>query len=187
MSSRRHRRKLERQQRHAVEPTRTLSARNLSHAGRVQRLAYTRRQAAEALGVSLATLDRRVVPVIETVKTEWGARLIPVDELERYLAERRRDARTASRIPERAGRKPGVDPDLVARIRTEYAKGRSLGEIARRLNAEGVRTAQGGRQWWPSTVRSVLVRSVSLKAARVVAEVSPEDPSRDVEHPGSGC
>jgi hypothetical protein len=37
-------------------------------------LVYTRRQAAEALGVSLATLDRRVVPVIETVKTEWGAR-----------------------------------------------------------------------------------------------------------------
>ena len=36
---------------------------------------YTREQAAQALGVSLATLDRRVVPAIATVKTEWGARL----------------------------------------------------------------------------------------------------------------
>ena len=57
-------------------------------ADRVERLAYTRKQAAEALGISLATLDRRVVPVIATVETEWGGRLIPVPELERYLAER---------------------------------------------------------------------------------------------------
>ena len=158
MSSRRQRRRLARQRRPAVEPSSALSARDLAPTDRVRGLAYTRCQAAEALGVSLATLDRRVVPVIETVKTEWGARLVPVDELERYLAERRRDARAASRSPERAGRKSGVDPDLVARIRAEYAKGRSLGEIARRLDAEGVRTAQGGRQWWPSTVRSVLAR-----------------------------
>ena len=33
-------------------------------------------------------LDRRVVPVIATVATEWGGRLIPVSELERYVAER---------------------------------------------------------------------------------------------------
>ena len=137
--------------------------------------------------MSLATLDRRVVPVIETVKTEWGARLIPVDELERYLAERKHEARTASRIPERAGRKPGVASDLVAWIRAEYGKGRSLGEIARRLNAEGVRTAQGGRQWWPSTVRSVLVRSVPPKTVRAGAEVSREDARRDVEHSESRC
>lgn len=54
----------------------------LREADEVERLAYTRRQAAEALGLSLATIDRRVVPAIETVKTPWGQRLIPVDELE---------------------------------------------------------------------------------------------------------
>jgi hypothetical protein len=96
--------------------------------------------------------------VIETVKTEWGARLIPVDELERFVAERKQAARSTNRIRERPGRKTGIDPDLVARVRGDYAKGRSLAEIARRANAEGVRTAQGGRQWWPSTVRSVLAR-----------------------------
>jgi hypothetical protein len=33
---------------------------------------------------------------------------------------------------------------------------RRLGEIARRLNADGVPTSPGGPQWWPSTVRAVL-------------------------------
>lgn len=131
----------------------------------MKRLACTRKQAAQALGVSLATLDRRVIPAIETVRTEWGSRLIPFDELERYLAERRQEARAARRRPARPGRKPGLEPELVARIRGEYADGRTLGDIARRLNAGGVRTSQGGRQWWPSTVRAVLVRSRPLNSA----------------------
>jgi Recombinase len=117
------------------------------------------------LGVSLATLDRRVIPAIETVRTEWGSRLIPVDELERYLAERRQEARAARRRPARPGRKPGLEPELVARIRGEYASGCTLGEIARHLNADGVGTSQGGHQWWPSTVRVVLVRSPPLNSA----------------------
>jgi hypothetical protein len=126
---------------------------------RVERLTYTRQQAAEALGVSLATLDRRVVPAIATVQTEWGGRLIPVAELESYLAERTQEAR-AERRAARPGRKPGLPPKLVSRIHDEHASGKSLGEIARRLNTEGVRTVQGGRQWWPSTVRAILVRSI---------------------------
>jgi hypothetical protein len=87
-----------------------------------------------------------------------GSRLIPVDELERYLAERREEAR-ATRRRARPGRKSGLDRELVARIRSEYASGRTLGEIARQLNARDVPTAQAGRRWWPSTVRAVLVRS----------------------------
>ncbi len=165
MSSRRHRRKLERQRRQATPPASALSARDVRTTARVQRLAYTRRQAAEALGVSLATLDRRVVPVLETVKTEWGARLIPVDELDRYLAERRQEARAARRRPEQPGRRSGLDPELVVRIRRDYSSGRTLTDIARGLNADGVRTSQGGREWWPSTVRAVLVRSGPSKSA----------------------
>jgi hypothetical protein len=115
--------------------------------------------------VSLATLDRRVVPAIETVKTEWGAGLIPVDELERYHAERRQAARTTRRSPGRPGRKSGLEPERVARIRGDYAKGRTLGEIARQLNADGVRTSQGGLHWWPSTVQAVLVRSSPVTSA----------------------
>jgi hypothetical protein len=128
---------------------------------RVERLAYTRKQAAEALGVSLATLDRRVVPVIETVATEWGGRLIPVSELERYLAERIEPPRARRKPQSRSGRTPSVPPEVVERIRRERSSGRSLAEIARTLNGERIPTSQHGRQWWPSTVRAVLIRATS--------------------------
>ena len=158
VSSRRRRRAAAQRRRvsNAKDPTR---AGELKLAEDVERLVYTRQQAAEALGISLATLDRRVVPVIATVVTEWGQRLILASGLERYLAERTQQPRAERRPARRAGRKPRVPSELVARIRSEHASGRSLGQIARELNAEGARTAQGGRQWWPSTVRSVLARS----------------------------
>ncbi len=53
-------------------------------ATRVERLAYTRRQAAEPLGISASTFNRRVLPFIETLEMDWGTRLVPVDELERF-------------------------------------------------------------------------------------------------------
>jgi len=124
----------------------------------VRRLAYTRRQAAEALGVSVQTIDRRVVPAIDSVETEWGMRLIPVAELERYLAERTEPARPRRPRPSR-GRPAAVPDELVERIRAEHQDGKTLGQIARELNAAGVQTAQGGRRWWPSTVRSILLRT----------------------------
>lgn len=158
MASRRQRRKASAQHRHATATPAAHVVVELEFADRVERLAYTRAQAAEALGVSLATLDRRVVPMIATVLTEWGGRLIPVSELERYVAERTQQPRVSRGAPRSVGRKRAVAPDLVTRIKREHANGSSLGEIARGLNADGARTAQGGRQWWPSTVRSVLGR-----------------------------
>jgi hypothetical protein len=142
------------------EPAATASSspRGLREAGEVERLAYTRRQAAEALGVSISTIDRRVVPAIQTVKLPWGQRLIPVDELERFLRNHLAPAR-ARRARRPAGRPPTLSAGVVARIRLEYARGRGLSEIARALTVEGVPTAHGGRQWWPSTVRAVLVRA----------------------------
>lgn len=104
----------------------------------------------------MSTIDRRVVPVLDTFYNEWGMRLIPVEELKRYVAERKRAARAEIRTRQRPGRRSNVSPDVVARIRKEYANASSLAEIARGLNADGIETAQGGRQWWPSTVRTVL-------------------------------
>jgi hypothetical protein len=46
----------------------------------------------------------------------------------------------------------------VSRIHAEHAGGKSLGEIARSLNASGIPTAHGGARWWPSTVRAILAR-----------------------------
>lgn len=159
MPTRRQRQRAAAKHRHA---TKTAAARHVGEferAEQVERLAYTREQAAKAIGVSVATLDRRVVPTIATVETESGARLIPVAELERYLAERTQQPRRKRKPPTPSGRKAGVSPEVVERIRGEHAKGSSLGEIARGLNTDRVRTAQGGRQWWPSTVRVVLLRA----------------------------
>jgi hypothetical protein len=69
--------------------------------------------------------------------------LIPVAELKRYLAERRQGSRAQRPRVVRAGRKPGLPPEVIARIRLEHAKGASLGEIAGRLNTDRVPTSQG--------------------------------------------
>jgi hypothetical protein len=86
MANRRQRRRTEKERRHAPKAVRPLVATD-GRVGAVERLVYSREQAAHALGSSLATLDRRVVPTIATVKTEWGARLIPAAELDRADAD----------------------------------------------------------------------------------------------------
>lgn len=162
MSRRRPRRKTGRAQRHAPLADPLVERVVVLEATRVERLAYTRRQAAEALGISTSTFNRRVFPYIETLEMDWGTRLIPVDELEGFLAERRRAARVVARPPGRPGRKPSLPDEVIARIREERAAGTSLAEIARGLDTAGLRTSQGGRQWWPSTVRAVLARTDAL-------------------------
>jgi hypothetical protein len=130
----------------------------LREATRVERLAYTRTQAAEALGVSRSTFNRRVLPLVETVEMPWGTRLIPADELERLITERRRAAGEQRHTPASPGRPAVLAPELVERIRAQRDAGQSLAQIARQLNAAGTPTAHGGTRWWPSTVRAVLDR-----------------------------
>jgi len=163
LSGRRLRRKTEKARRHAESPTRVAVAPRLiaREATRVERLAYTRTQAAEALGVSRSTFNRRILPLVETVEMQWGARLIPVDELHRLIAERRRPARAREQPGAGPGRPATVAPSIVGRMRAEHAAGRSLGQIARELNTDQVPTAHGGAQWWPSTVRALLRRSAA--------------------------
>jgi hypothetical protein len=124
----------------------------------VERLAYTRTQAAAALGVSRSTFNRRVLPFIETVEMPWGTKLIPVDELERLIAERRRPARAQPQLKAAPGRPAAVPADVVKRIRDSHAAGQSLAGIARELTADQVPTAHDGARWWPSTVHSILRR-----------------------------
>jgi predicted PhzF superfamily epimerase YddE/YHI9 len=147
-----------RRQLQKAEKARRHSPSTLRQAESVERLAYSVAQAAEALGVSSSTVARRVVPLVETVETGWGQRLIPIDELERYVAERRRPAPPAPRRTP-VGRPPTVPAEVAARIREERAAGKTLGAIARALDADGVPTAQNARRWWPSSVRVILLRS----------------------------
>lgn len=125
-------------------------------ASHIERLAYNRGQAAQALGISRSTL-RRLLPYIDTIELPWGASLIPVDELERLAGERRRTARPRLEPPTR-GRKPAVTSEIATRIRDERTAGKSLRQIAADLNANRIPTAHGGAKWWPSTVRAVLQR-----------------------------
>jgi DNA invertase Pin-like site-specific DNA recombinase len=160
VSRRRLRRRSEKARRHSEPLTRPAFAPPVivREATRVERLAYTRTQAADALGISRSTFNRRILPLVETLEMPWGARLIPVDELQRLLAEKRKPARKQA---QRAtpGRPAALAPEVGDRIRTERAAGKSLAEIARELNLTGTPTAHGGAQWWPSTVRSVLGRT----------------------------
>lgn len=128
----------------------------MREASRVERLAYTRSQAAAALGISRSTL-RRLLPYVETIEMPWGASLIPVDELARVASEQRRTARPRLE-PATRGRKPAVPSEIARRIHDERSAGKSLRQIAANLNADRIPTAHGGARWWPSTVRQVLQR-----------------------------
>jgi hypothetical protein len=98
--------------------------------------------------------------LLETIDMPWGTRLIPIDELARIVKERRRAARGRTQTAP-PGRPTAVPDELVLQIQAEHAKGKSLRQIARDLNASQTSTAHGGAQWWPSTVRAVLRRSAA--------------------------
>jgi hypothetical protein len=100
-------------------------------APRVERLPYTRAQAAAALGISRSTFIRHVLPFVETIEFGSGSRLIPIDELERYAADRRKPARAAHGGRASSGRPAVVSHELVAEIRAQHDAGQSLAQIAR--------------------------------------------------------
>jgi hypothetical protein len=59
----------------------------------------------------------------------------------------------------RLGRPPTLPTSVVRRIQRQRARGDSLQKIADDLNGAAVPTAQGGAQWYPATVRHVLLRT----------------------------
>jgi DNA invertase Pin-like site-specific DNA recombinase len=78
----------------------------------------------------------------------------------RLIGQRTREALAAKKASGvRLGRPSSVPTELRDRIASERESGRSLAAIAEALNVEEVPTAQGGRRWWPSTVRAVLLRA----------------------------
>ncbi len=77
----------------------------------------------------------------------------------RLIAQRTREALARKREQGvTLGRPRTLPTRIVKRIKREREAGRSYHAIADALNRDGVATAQGGRQWWPATVRAVAAR-----------------------------
>jgi DNA invertase Pin-like site-specific DNA recombinase len=79
------------------------------------------------------------------------------------IGERVRDTHAVRRAQgKRAGQAPLLPQPVRDRIYAEHEAGKSLSQIARDLDSDGIPTAKGGR-WWPYTVSHV-VESVKLDA-----------------------
>lgn len=75
----------------------------------------------------------------------------------RLISQRTKDALAIKKAQGvRLGRPRQLPQDVVDRIRSERELGSTLTGIAEGLNQGEVATAQGGRRWYPSTVRAVL-------------------------------
>jgi DNA invertase Pin-like site-specific DNA recombinase len=77
----------------------------------------------------------------------------------RLIWQRTKDPLAVKRAAgQRLGRPLRLPRAVKRRIVREREAGRTLTEIAERLNHDGVATAQGGLRWYPATVRHVLGR-----------------------------
>jgi DNA invertase Pin-like site-specific DNA recombinase len=110
-------------------------------------------------GFALVALDCALAPT-----TPAGEALVDVlcsfAPCERGLISKRtRQALALNAQGVRLGRPPTMSPYAIERIRRERAAGTSLAAIANGLNADRIPTAQGGRRWYPATVRYTLNRA----------------------------
>jgi DNA invertase Pin-like site-specific DNA recombinase len=119
-------------------------------------------QRAEKGGWGLVALN---TPVDTT--TPAGAAMAQVmsvfAELERkMIGERTRAALAVKRAQgTRLGRPQQLTPEIVERIINDRSEGVSWSAIARSLNEEAVPTAQGGKAWYPATVRKVALAATT--------------------------
>ena len=78
----------------------------------------------------------------------------------RSISKRTREALALKRSQGvRLGRPPTMSQYAIERIRRERKAGKSLAAIANGLNTDRIPTAQGGRRWYPATIRHTLNRT----------------------------
>lgn len=102
------------------------------------------------IGVDTSTVNGELIANIIMSLAQWERRII---------GQRTKDALAAVRgrgTP--LGRPTVVAREAVAVIRAMRGAGSSYRQVAAALNAEGVPTAQGGREWYASTVRAIAAR-----------------------------
>jgi hypothetical protein len=107
----------------------------------------TRQEAADTIGISLDTVDRRLRAQTGEGRTPSGAIGLPAAAVAEHLHDP---------WPGR-GRPAQLDEAIVSRIVTRRRAGCTFAAIARALNEEGIATGHGGVRWWPATVRKVVL------------------------------
>lgn len=145
----------------------------LLEAGEAEALLFTRVDRASRKTADFAAMlnlaeeqDWKVIVIDQGIdtRTPMGKAMAQLSavfaELERdYIRQRTRDALAVKRDNGvTLGRPRTTHDDIVERVVREYAEGKSMYAIARDLNADGVPTAQGGKQWAASTIRALLRR-----------------------------
>ena len=113
---------------------------------------------AERQGWALIALDSPADPSTPAGEAMASVMMAFAQLERRLIGQRTREALAVKRAAGvRLGRPPSIDASIARRIRRERKSGRTLREIAQRLNADGVPTARGGR-WYASTLQRVLAR-----------------------------
>ena len=105
------------------------------------------RAAARKLRVHPTTVRRRAARGQIALHRSMVGLGITEDELTRAREQAPRRGRPIG--------KTEAAPEVAERVIEMREAGLGYAEIARRLNADGVPTARGGRQWWPSSVCSL--------------------------------
>jgi DNA invertase Pin-like site-specific DNA recombinase len=115
---------------------------------------------AQQQGWALVALDCALEPTTPAGE-ETANVLAAFAPLERGLiSQRSREALAAKRSQGvRLGRPPTMSEYVINRIKRERTAGKSLAAIANGLNADRIPTAQGGRRWYPTTIRYTLNRT----------------------------
>lgn len=119
-------------------------------------------EASQREGWALVALDSPADPTTAHGEA-MAAMTVVFSQLERRLiGQRTREALAVKRAAGvKLGRPRTLPDDVRDHIRRMRAEdGYSFGRIAADLNAAGVPTAQGGRRWYPATVRGIVLAPV---------------------------
>ena len=117
------------------------------------------------LGVDLTTASGEMLAGVLAVLAQWERRMIS-ERTKAALAVRRSQG-------VRIGAEPRISGELAQWIRAQRRRGATMQAICDRLNADGVPTANHGKLWRPTSLRTVLrgvePRCVKVSPARGVA------------------
>lgn len=105
------------------------------------------RPSAVVLGVDTTTPSGELAANVMASVAQWERRAI---------GQRTREALAAKRAQGvQLGRRRTLDDAIRRRVHALRRDGTSYARIAAALNAQGVPTAQGGREWYAATVRKI--------------------------------